>query len=78
MQTKVMFLIFEHTPEGWRYASVVNSAFGFPRIEAERVAKNISVLMPKRLYSVQNAGKIIALFLNGQRYMPASEDVPAE
>lgn len=71
MQTKALFLIFEHTPTGWRYANPVNSAYSYPQIEAERVARNMSVLMPSRLYSVQNGGRILSLFLDGQRYTPA-------
>lgn len=78
MQTKALFLIFEHTPTGWRYANPVNSAYSYPQIEAERVARNMSVLMPSRLYSVQNGGKILALFLDGQRFTPAPEDIAKE
>jgi hypothetical protein len=78
MHTKALFLIFEQTPGGWRYASPVNSPYSYPRVEAERVARNMSALMPTRLYSVQHAGKILALFLDGQRFMPASEDTTPE
>ena len=78
MQTKALFLIFEHTSTGWRYSNPVNSVYSYPQMEAERVARNMSVLMPSRLYSVQHGGKIISLFLDGQRFTPASEDKPNE
>jgi hypothetical protein len=78
MQTKALFLIFEHTPDGWRYAHLVNSPFGYPQMEAERVARNMSALMPMRLYSVQHGRRILSLFLDGQRFTPVSEDKAAE
>ena len=78
MQTKALFLIFELAPAGWRYASLINSPYSYPQIEAERIARNMSAVMPTRLYSVQHGGKIVSLFLDGQRFTPASEDKAPE
>lgn len=75
METKALFLIFEHTPDGWRYASLINSPYSYPQIEAERIARNMSAVMPTRLYSVQHGGESSPYFWmgNDSRLLPTTK-----